>query len=176
MKWWKGPLTSKFCCVRTSEIFIKPIPRWARVRQGISIGTKHGYVFRNLNFPFLLELSLPGRISTSVKLSDLTFHFSSLQTGACLGLLSRYLTEKNFNCLQSIPQCLSNFLLFSLGFQEISHAYIIQLWFQKSLVSQSHRWHFKIFQHLCMRSRFRNQEARAMCLALLLIGSVTFSK
>ena len=27
-----------------------------------------------------------------------------------------------------------------------------------------------------MKSRFRNQEARAMCLALLLIGSVTFSK
>ena len=176
MKWWKGLLTSKFCCVRTSEVFIKPIPRWARFRQGISTGTKHGYVFRNRNFPFLLELNLLGRISTSVKLSDLTFHFSSLQTGACLGLLSRYLTEKNFNCLQSIPQCLSNFPLFSLGFQEISCAYIIQLLFQKSLVSQSHRRHFKIFQNLCMRSRFRNQEARAVCLALLLIGSVTFSK
>lgn len=109
------PLKS-FHSVGTSEIFIKLTPGWARVRLGIYTGIKCGYVLRNHSFSSFLELCLLSRISISVKLSDLTFHFSSLQNGACLGLSSRHLTEKNFNCLQSIPQCFSNFPLFSLGF------------------------------------------------------------
>lgn len=110
---WPG---KSFNPVGTSEIFIKHTPGWVRVRLGICTGTRRGFVLRHHSFPFLLELSLLSRISTSIKLSDLTFHFSSLQNYACLGLSSRHLTEKNFNCLQSIPWCFSNFPLFSLGF------------------------------------------------------------
>lgn len=142
-----------FNSVGISEIFIKHTPGWARVRLGIYTGTRRWHALSNQSFSFLLELSLLSRISTSIKLSDLTFHFSSLQNCACLGLFISTFNWEEFQLFAVNPTVLFQFPFVFFGIFKKPHVpYIIQLWFQRSLVPQSDRWFLKIFQHLCIRS------------------------
>lgn len=123
-----------FSSVGTSEIFIKHTPSWARVRLGIYTGTRHWHVLSNQSFSFLLELSLLSRISTSVKLSDLTFHFSSLQNCACLGLFISTFNWEEFQLFAVNPTVLFQFPFVFFGIFKKPHVpFIIQLWFQRSL-------------------------------------------
>ena len=130
------PLKS-FQSIGTSEIFIKLTPGWARVRLGIYTWIKCGYVLRNHSFSSLLELSLLSRISISVRLSDLTFHFSSAERCLSWPFISTFNWEE-FQLFAVNPTVLFQFPFVFFGIFRKPHVpYIIQLWFQRSLVPQS---------------------------------------
>lgn len=85
-------------------------------------------MLHNQSFSFLLELSLLSRISTSVKLSDLAFHFSSLQNCACLGLFISTFNGEEFQLFAVNPTVLFQFPFVFFGIFKKPHVpYLIQL-------------------------------------------------
>lgn len=119
---------------------------------------------RSCGFSFLPELSPPGAASTSAKLSNLTFHFSSLQNCACLGLFISAFNWEEFQLFAVNPTVLFQFTFVFFGIVRetscgLCNSLVIP---EESGTSKSQRSSLKDLRNIC-EGKALERQSRGRC-------------